>query len=166
MGDIFRDMEYESRRKTLDDFEAIANAKKQADEDGYLSFFVSGIPLAQGRPRFKRVGKFTKTYDPTESKSWKESVRWQCIEFMRKERKEMIDGAIEASLVFLLPRPKSLPKKTKHHLKKPDVDNLCKSIFDALQGIAFKSDSQIYKMTVTKLYETKIPGVSIILMGE
>lgn len=134
-------------------------------ETNYLSFFVSGIPLAQGRPRFKRVGKFTKTYDPTESKSWKESVRWQCIEFMRKERKEMIDGAIYADLVFLLPRPKSLPKKTKHHVKKPDTDNLAKSIFDALQGIAFKSDSQICKMTVQKLYENKTPGVSIILRG-
>ena len=129
----------------------------------HLSFFVSGIPLAQGRPRFRRAGKFVQTYDPETSKSWKESVRWQCIEYMKKEKKEMIDGAIEAEMVFLLPRPKSLPKKVKHHVKKPDMDNLEKSIFDALEGIAYKNDSQICKKSTMKLYETKIPGVSIIL---
>lgn len=156
MGDALRDLEHESRRK-------MTETQEQYGETTHLSFFVSGIPLAQGRPRFKRVGKFTKTYDPAKSKSWKESVRWQFIEQMHKENRSMIEGVIEADLVFLLPRPKSLPKKTKYHVKKPDLDNLVKSVFDALQGIAFHSDSQIYKMTVTKLYETKIPGVSVIL---
>lgn len=154
MGDTLRDLEHESRRK-------MTETQEQYGETNYLSFFVAGIPLAQGRPRFRKDGG--KPYDPTQSKSWKESVRWQCLEYMHKEGKEMIDGAIEASLVFLLLRPKSLPKKVKHHVKKPDTDNLCKSIFDALQGIAFKSDSQVCKMTVSKLYENKIPGVSIIL---
>lgn len=137
--------------------------QEQYGETNYLSFFVSGIPLAQGMPRFRRAGKFVQTYDPAKSKAWKDSVRWQCIEFMRKEKKGMIEGAIHADLVFLLPRPKSLPKKVKDHVKKPDMDNLEKSILDALEGIAYKNDSQICKMTGQKLYESKIPGVSISL---
>lgn len=156
MGDALRDLEHESRRK-------MTETQEQYGETTHLSLFISGIPLAQGRPRFRRAGKFVQTYDPAKSKSWKESVRWQFIEQMHKENRSMIEGVIEADLVFLLPRPKSLPKKTKYHVKKPDLDNLVKSVFDALQGIAFHSDSQIYKMTVTKLYENKIPGVSIIL---
>ena len=141
----------------------MTETQEKYGETNYLSFFISGIPLAQGRPRFRRAGKFVQTYDPAKSKSWKESVRWQFIEYMKKEKKEMIDGAIEAEMVFLLPRPKSLPKKVKHHVKKPDMDNLEKSILDALEGIAYKNDSQICKKATQKLYETKIPGVSIIL---
>lgn len=159
MGDALRDLEHESRRK-------MTETQEQYSATNYLSFFVSGTPLAQGRPRFRRAGNFVQTYDPATSKSWKESVRWQCIEYMQKEGKGMIDGAIEASLAFLLPRPKSLPKKVKHHIKKPDMDNLEKSIFDALEGIAYRNDSQIYKKSTMKMYETTIPGVSIILRGE
>ena len=132
-------------------------------ETNYLSFFITGSSVAQGRPRFRRTGNSVHTYDPAKSKSWKESVRWQCIEFMRKEKKGMIEGAIHADLVFLLPRPKSLPKKVKDHVKKPDLENLEKSILDALEGIAYKNDSQICKKSTMKLYETKIPGVSVIL---
>lgn len=158
MSDAFRDLDFESRRKTTETQEPYGNTN-------YLSFFVTGSSVAQGRPRFRRTGNYVHTYDPAKSKSWKESVRWQNIEYMRKEGKGMIEGAIEASLVFLLPRPKSLPKKVKDHIRKPDIENLVKSIFDALEGIAYKNDSQICKMTVTKLYENKIPGVSIILRG-
>lgn len=154
MGDTFRNLDHESRRNMTETQEPYGNTN-------YLSFFVTGIPLAQGRPRFRRAGKVVQTYEPATSKSWKESVRWQAIEYMRKEKKGMIEGAMEASLVFLLPRPKSLPKKVKHHTKKPDLDNLEKSIFDALEGIAYKNDSQICKMTGQKLYESKIPGVSM-----
>jgi len=45
-----------------------------------IDFFVYGNPVAQGRPRFARRGNFVATYDPKESKSWKETVKWQAIE--------------------------------------------------------------------------------------
>jgi Holliday junction resolvase RusA-like endonuclease len=38
------------------------------------------------------------------------------------------------------------------HTKKPDCDNLAKSILDALNGIAYDDDSQICSLTVHKFY--------------
>jgi len=38
------------------------------------------------------------------------------------------------------------------HSKKPDVDNLTKIIFDALNGLAWKDDAQIAFLSASKIY--------------
>ena len=55
-------------------------------------------------------------------------------------------------LYFHLPRPKSLPKRVVHHVKKPDADNLAKAIKDAMRGVVYKDDSQIVELIVRKQY--------------
>ena len=39
--------------------------------------------------------------------------------------------------------------------KKPDIDNIVKIILDAMNGIAFKDDTQITKLNVEKTYSTQ-----------
>ena len=123
-------------------------------------FKVLGNPVAQGRPRFARVGKFVRTYDPSNSKNWKETVKWQAIE--HKKQGYVIEGAIGMTLMFFLPRPKSLPKRIQEHTKKPDLDNLSKAIKDALKGICYKDDSQIINLLASKQYGIET-GVEIII---
>jgi len=36
-------------------------------------------------------------------------------------------------------------------LSKPDIDNVAKSVFDALNGIAYRDDSQIYNLWIIKV---------------
>lgn len=43
---------------------------------------------------------------------------------------------------------------------KPDTDNIAKSILDSLNGIAYKDDKQVVKLTVEKRYD-EIPSVSV-----
>jgi len=63
---------------------------------------------------------------------------------------------INLKLVFWLPRPTSLSKKVEYHLKRPDLDNLCKSTMDAMtKAGAWKDDSQIYRLTAEKFYAGK-----------
>jgi Holliday junction resolvase RusA-like endonuclease len=119
---------------------------------------VYGVPVAQGRPRFARVGKGVRTYDPGKSKSWKESVKEQIIE----QGVKYLDAPLAIGMVFYLPRPKSLPKKVKHHVKKPDIDNLGKACKDALKGIAYRDDSLIVESIVRKEYGDP-PRVDILL---
>ena len=38
--------------------------------------------------------------------------------------------------------------------KKPDADNIAKSVLDALNGFAYNDDNQIVCLTVQKLYDT------------
>ena len=35
---------------------------------------------------------------------------------------------------------------------KPDCDNIAKAVLDALNGLAYKDDSQVTELTVRKLY--------------
>jgi Holliday junction resolvase RusA-like endonuclease len=56
-------------------------------------------------------------------------------------------------LVFILPRPKSAPKRTGSrlpHCKKPDAENLAKSVLDALSGLLYDDDRQIWRLVVEK----------------
>lgn len=58
------------------------------------------------------------------------------------------DAPIRLQVVFVMPRPKSKVWKTRpmpryRHGKKPDLDNLEKSVMDALTGIAWRDDSQV-----------------------
>jgi Holliday junction resolvase RusA-like endonuclease len=64
-------------------------------------------------------------------------------------------------LTFYMQRPKSLPKKVKHHMKKPDVDNLAKGVKDALEGIFYRNDSQVCDLRVKKVYCEEHPGVQV-----
>lgn len=103
-----------------------------------IELIIYGNPRPQLRPRFVRRGKFVGTYDPPESGNWKESIRWQAIQ----QKVEILEGALFLDVWFWLQRPKSLPKKVKHAIKKPDLDNLVKAVKDALEGICYKNDSQ------------------------
>ena len=40
-------------------------------------------------------------------------------------------------------------------VKKPDVDNLAKTILDSLNGIAYHDDAQVSKCTIEKYYSDK-----------
>lgn len=121
-----------------------------------FEFKVFGNPVAQGRPRFFRRGNFVGVYDPKTSKSWKESIRWQAIENGAK----IMEGPLCMTLHFFLSRPKTLPRKILHHVKKPDIDNLAKGIKDSLRGICYRDDSQITKLIASKEYGNQ-PGVII-----
>lgn len=125
---------------------------KGGDEvSGRHVFVVYGSPVAQGRPRFFRRGNFVGAYDPDKSRDWKRTVMAQALEQLGGQA-EIHDGPLTLKLFFHLPRPKSLPKKVQHHIKKPDADNLAKAIKDALRGVVYRDDSQIVALEVRKAY--------------
>ena len=48
------------------------------------------------------------------------------------------------------------------HTKKPDLDNMAKTVLDALNGLAYIDDSQIYSLTLFKTYSEQ-PGTHLII---
>ena len=120
-------------------------------------FDVPGIPKGQGRPRFARMGRFVRAYDPKQSKDFKSRVAM----FASYAGVKPIAGPVSLIVWACLPRPQRLmrrqdPQGTVTATCKPDADNVLKGVSDALIGIAFADDSQVADARVIKLYHGKL----------
>lgn len=82
-----------------------------------------------------------------------------------------LDGPLACSLLFLFPRPaakiwKKNPMPREWCERKPDLDNLLKSVFDALNGLAFHDDRQIVELLSVrkKICDgEETPGVRVVI---
>jgi Holliday junction resolvase RusA-like endonuclease len=84
-------------------------------------------------------------------------------------------AVVITDLVFYMPIPKSgkvsriephTGKRKQYtvsdgmaHITKPDIDNLVKGLFDALNGIAWHDDNQVYKITSVEKVYSDYPGI-------
>lgn len=65
------------------------------------------------------------------------------------------DEPVTMRIEAVFPRPKGKVWKTKRmasypQCSKPDIDNVGKAVMDALNGVAYRDDSQVWLLTVTK----------------
>ena len=127
----------------------------------HLTMYVAGVPAAQPRPRMVRATG--RVYTPTTADAWKRAVR----EAWTEAGTESFAGPLAVHLMISMPRPKShltrmgLVTKAapRHHVSRPDIDNLSKSILDALTDIgAFKDDSLIVTLRASKTWAVAEPG--------
>jgi Holliday junction resolvase RusA-like endonuclease len=71
-----------------------------------------------------------------------------------------LSGDLYVSVEFVWKHPKSWGKKRMAELReiciykpsRPDIDNLCKGVFDALNGVIWNDDSQIVSIHAWKRY--------------
>lgn len=119
-----------------------------------IAITVLGVPVAQGRPKFFRKGNHVGAYDPKKSRDYKADIKAQAIEQIRgyDSMPPLFEGALAMEVCAYLPRPKTLPKRVVHHIKRPDADNIAKGCKDALKGVIYKDDSQIVELRVRKEY--------------
>jgi Holliday junction resolvase RusA-like endonuclease len=130
-----------------------------------ISFSVDGQPKGKMRPRFN--GKTGHTYTPKETVNYENYVK---ISYRMEHQNEKLEGPIEAEITGVFPIPKSTSKKKSQamldggikYTKKIDCDNLAKSVLDALNGIAYDDDAQVYSLKVCKIYGEQ-PRVDITL---
>ena len=120
---------------------------------------IPGNPVAKGRPRLGKYG----TYTPKKTADFESYVEY-CWAAEYGNLKPS-DKPLEVGIVFYMPIPKSASKRAKasmdlgeiKHIKKPDLDNMAKAVLDALNGLAYIDDSQIYSLTLYKTYSEQ-PG--------
>lgn len=121
-----------------------------------ISFTVLGPPTAKGRPRMTKKGH---TYTPQKTVEYENLVRLeyrrQCGDFKFDQ-----DDPLDVRILAYYPIPKSVSKK-KHQMmvrhqirpmKRPDTDNVCKSILDSLNEVAYHDDAQVVDCQVRKFY--------------
>ena len=118
---------------------------------------VYGYPVAWMRPRAQRVGGFIKFFVHPAMEDWKRTVQSQVLTI---KPPSLLTGALSVRMIFHLARPKSLPKKIVHHVRKPDAENCAKAILDYMTGLIYRDDSQVEELYVRKQYSAE-PGVEI-----
>jgi len=116
-----------------------------------IEFTVHAIPVPQPRQRH-RVAKMNgvhvaQNYLPKTEPvhAFKAAVQ---LAFASTYTGPPLTGPIVCAMSFVFPRPASMVWKKKPmpqtcHTKKPDIDNLQKSVLDALNKLAFVDDSQV-----------------------
>jgi Holliday junction resolvase RusA-like endonuclease len=116
-------------------------------------FTIPGIPVAQPRQRHRVVGMYVQNYTPTQHpvNTFKAAAQLAA----QPHCPQPFDGPVVLSVIFVLPRPKGKMWKTRPmprelHVSRPDVDNLLKSLKDALKGIAWRDDAQVWSIHAMK----------------
>jgi Holliday junction resolvase RusA-like endonuclease len=123
-----------------------------------IMFTVYGEPIAKGRPRFSTRGKFPVAYTPEKTKAYEFEVGMMALAAMGGTKP--LEGALEAFIYVTFAVPASYSKKRleaclsglEKHIKKPDLDNVVKSVIDGMDKIVFDNDSQITSIHATKVY--------------
>lgn len=125
-----------------------------------MEAIIKGNVQPKGRPRFSRTGEYVRTYTPKRTKDSEDYIRWEYVR--QTGQKEPMQGAIIVEIGCYYEPPKSASKKARQSMieggtlrtVKPDIDNLAKTVLDALNGTAWVDDKQIIDLRVTKAYST------------
>lgn len=132
-----------------------------------VAFTVLGVAQPQGSAKAYVMGRGRNahaivTHDNPNVRGWRQVVAEQAQTVIGDE---LFLEAVVLTVTFRLPRPESLPKKTRHHTKLPDLDKLVRAIGDGLTGVVFLDDKQIVDLHARKIYTSgaRPPSAHIIV---
>ena len=130
-------------------------------------FSIPGEAKAKARPRFAKGSG--RTYTPKTTLYYENLVK---VSFMEQCKTwQITDKPCAAVISAFFPIPKSTTKARKALMqldkikptRKPDLDNIAKSILDSLNGIAWQDDSQIVNIWISKHYDVE-PHTEVLLL--
>lgn len=129
-----------------------------------IALTIPGEPVAKGRPRWAKFGIYT----PKKTVAYETLI--QEIFCMTYPGFQPLKGSLCMEINACFTIPKSKGKKEKALMiegkirpaKRPDIENVAKSVMDALSHFAYDDDSQIVDLVVAKYY-SETPKVDIII---
>jgi Holliday junction resolvase RusA-like endonuclease len=129
-------------------------------------FTVPGEPVAKGRARsFIRNGHVAH-YTPDKTARYENLVKMAASEAMagRLPSEAPLNMEIVAFMGIAASWSKKRQQAARDGLerptKKPDLDNIVKAVKDGLNGVAWKDDSQVVRLTAGKFWSDK-PRVEV-----
>ena len=108
-----------------------------------IEIIVYGTPAPQGSKSFKGLvnGHAVMAESSKKVKPWRMDVKAAAEEYLRSPGAAPIPGAVVASMIFTMPKPKSAPKKRRTWPStKPDLSKLIRSTEDALTDAGIWGD--------------------------
>jgi Holliday junction resolvase RusA-like endonuclease len=136
--------------------------------DKKVTFTVPGEPQGKGRPRATIRAGHAATYTPEKTRSYEGVIAVAAQGAMRG--RQPFAGACAVDLDILVSVPASWSQRKRAQAlngvlwptKKPDVDNVEKAIFDAMNGIVWRDDVQVVDVVKRKRY-AETPGVRVVV---
>lgn len=123
---------------------------------------VHGLPAPQGSKR--HVGRGIMIESSKAVKPWREAVLYAVLEQEPHSRRAdpiLFRGPVSLQICFYLHRPKSAKEGARPD-KKPDLDKLQRSTFDALKSAGvFEDDSRVVSVHATKRYAGDESGLTV-----
>lgn len=123
-----------------------------------MVFEIEGKPVGKGRPRIGKWGAYT----PANTVNYENLVKFS---FLQAKGEFIPVGILRVNITAIFEPPKSTSKKKYAELigtpynKKPDIDNIAKSILDGLNGVAYSDDNQVAELNVKKIYGDKSKAI-------
>ena len=105
---------------------------------------VTGEPVPKERPRMARSGH---VYTPGKTKHQEAEI---ALAWVRKYGSLKTDKPVKIECLFYMKKAKTCHDGVPR--KRPDVDNLLKTVFDGLNDVAYVDDKQIYDEHGVKLW--------------
>lgn len=139
------------------------------DDQIPIRLIVPGEPVGKQRPR--RASSIRGTYTPAKTVNYETYIKELFV--VNHPDFEPMTGAVGFRIAMYLGIPASQSKKKKDLMaigtikpkKMPDVDNVLKIIMDALEGLAYRNDSQVTSAYIHKRWSNS-PRVDINIYNE
>lgn len=120
---------------------------------------VEGKLTGKGRPRFYRGHAVT----PKITRDYEKRV----VNCYLAQSGVLYETPVRVNIIAYKKIPKSYTKKRinliqqgiEQPVSKPDIDNICKIILDALNGVAYKDDTQVIRLAISKKYTEGIERI-------
>ena len=134
-----------------------------------IEFTVAGSPHGKGRPQFSTYGGRVHTRTPEKTVIYENLVK---VEYQRQCGNSRFpdDAMLEVEIYAYYDIPQSASNKKKQAMrdgtmrskKKPDADNVIKTICDSLNNIAYHDDAQVVDVVLHKYYSDE-PRTRVII---
>jgi len=132
-----------------------------------VRFFVAGRPAPKGSKRaFVRGGRAVLVESSKQARPWEQQVHWTARDVV--ENTDGLDllpcSPMKIAMHFEMPRVQRLRKCIGVvHDRKPDLDKLARNVMDALTGVLWADDAQVWSLKASKAYVDPgyPPGVRI-----
>jgi Holliday junction resolvase RusA-like endonuclease len=137
-----------------------------------IEFIVPGEPTGKGRPRVSIIAGHANLRTPEKTVLYENNVRMQ-YQLVSQGYKFNDQDQLLMRIDAFFQIPQSASKKKKELMisggirptKKPDMDNILKVVADALNGVAYRDDTQIVTAGVHKFYSDN-PRVEVLIRSD
>ena len=111
---------------------------------------IPGEPVPKARPRVTKTGH---AYTPAKTRAAEHEI---ALAWQREYPGIRLTGPLYVEMVFNMKPPQG--KHPAHVMKRPDIDNLQKTVLDALNGVAYEDDKQVFKVSAIKRWAGMFNG--------